>query len=337
MTNPTEYTILIVDDVVANLRLLVDHLLAEGYQIRVAESGESALKRTKAQRPDLILLDVHMPGMDGFETCRRLKADPDLAPVPVIFLTALDDMDDKVAGFDAGGVDYITKPIDTTEVLLRVRTHLELAWLREQLASSNDRLEREVVARTQTLSEEVARRTRSEEEKTVLLGVVGKQNDQLQKLTHQILDGHARQRAALTDTLPQEINRNLAAVDLHLGRLSARIEHKNDRDALDRIADHIDRIRQILNQTTRSLQEAEQAETALQTNPLLALSEREREVLALTVNGYSTEEIASTLHVTPSTVRSYRYRIIRKLGVKDQAGLLRFAIQHELTSITAGD
>jgi two-component system, sensor histidine kinase and response regulator len=126
-------TILIVDDTPANLGVLVETLGDAGYQLMVAEDGEEALAQTAQTQPDLILLDVMMPGVDGFETCRRLKARPSTRDVPVLFMTALNETADKVKAFGAGGVDYITKPIEHEEALARVRTHLALRRLRREL------------------------------------------------------------------------------------------------------------------------------------------------------------------------------------------------------------
>src|SRR5687767_9496037 len=107
---PPQQTILIVDDNPVNLGVVVDHLENHGYEVTVALGGDEALKRAEFVNPDLILLDVMMPGMDGFECCRRLKANPAIAGIPVIFMTALSDVQDKVAAFAAGGVDYVSKP-----------------------------------------------------------------------------------------------------------------------------------------------------------------------------------------------------------------------------------
>src|SRR3954471_14359125 len=126
-------TILIVDDTPANLGVLVETLGAAGYQLMVAEDGEEALAQTAQTQPDLILLDVMMPGIDGFETCRRLKARAETCDVPVLFMTALSETADKVKAFAAGGVDYITKPIEHEEALARIRTHLALRRLQREL------------------------------------------------------------------------------------------------------------------------------------------------------------------------------------------------------------
>jgi len=140
-------SILIVDDVSVNLQLVTAQLEARGYLALVAPSGREGIQRAEFAQPDLILLDVVMPGMDGFETCRRLKQSDVTRDIPVIFMTALTETDDKVEGFRAGGVDYVTKPLNAEEVLARVDTHLTLYALRQQLASQNQQLRQEIAAR----------------------------------------------------------------------------------------------------------------------------------------------------------------------------------------------
>jgi signal transduction histidine kinase len=128
-------TILIVDDTPANLSVLLQCLSDAGHRVLVAEDGEEALELIAQAVPDLVLLDVMMPGIDGFETCRRLRADPVTAELPVIFMTALTDTREKLAGFAAGAVDYITKPVQHEEALARVATHLQIRRLRRELAT----------------------------------------------------------------------------------------------------------------------------------------------------------------------------------------------------------
>ena len=140
-------TILIVDDNPANLSVVVDHLEDQGLQVSVAQGGEEALKRAEFIQPDLILLDVMMPGIDGFETCRRLKANEATEAIPVIFMTALADITDKVAAFAAGGVDYVSKPFQVEELLARVRTHLELRAAQQELVKQNEVLQDEIIGR----------------------------------------------------------------------------------------------------------------------------------------------------------------------------------------------
>jgi signal transduction histidine kinase len=136
--------IMIVDDTPANLRLLSQILSEHGYKVRAVLSGPQALMAAQAAPPDLILLDIRMPDMDGYEACERIKADERTRDIPVLFISALDEMEDKVKAFTAGGVDYITKPFQAEEVLARVQTHLALRDLNRQLQVANAQLERHV-------------------------------------------------------------------------------------------------------------------------------------------------------------------------------------------------
>lgn len=133
--------ILVVDDNPNNLGVLSDLLQEQGYRVRVAQSGRRGLEASRHARPDLILLDITMPDMDGFEVCKALKADPGLAEVPVIFLSAHEGALEKVRAFEAGGADYIQKPFQVQEVLMRVRLQLRLASLQAELQSKNQDLE----------------------------------------------------------------------------------------------------------------------------------------------------------------------------------------------------
>ena len=142
-----DLSILIVDDNPVNLGVVVDHLEEQGFDVSVALGGEEALERADFLEPDLILLDVMMPGIDGFETCRRLKAKPTTSAIPVIFMTALTDVTEKVKAFAAGGVDYVTKPFQVEELLARVNTHLALRAAQKQLRARNAALEAEIAAR----------------------------------------------------------------------------------------------------------------------------------------------------------------------------------------------
>ena len=134
-------TILLVDDTPNNLQVLFSYLETAGYKVLLAEDGESALQIAQSQTPDLILLDVLMPDIDGFETCSRLKAQRSTKEIPVIFLTALSESVNKVQGFKLGGVDYITKPTEQEEVLARIQTHLNLQRMRHTLALQNKELQ----------------------------------------------------------------------------------------------------------------------------------------------------------------------------------------------------
>jgi len=140
MINKPNNTILIVDDIPTNIEVLLDVLIGAGFEVMVALDGESALEQVDYAPPNMILLDVMMPGIDGFETCQHLKENPDTKDIPIIFMTALSETVDKIKGFEAGAVDYITKPFQHEEVLARVNTHLTMQQLQHKLQSQNDAL-----------------------------------------------------------------------------------------------------------------------------------------------------------------------------------------------------
>lgn len=143
--------VLVVDDTPDNIALL-SGLLKERYKVKVATNGEKALAVAKAAPPDLILLDIMMPVMDGYETCRRLKADRELEDIPVIFLTAKEEVEDENKGFELGAVDYITKPISSPILLSRVKTHLTLKQSKDFLKDKNHFLEMEISRRIKEIS-----------------------------------------------------------------------------------------------------------------------------------------------------------------------------------------
>ena len=137
-------SILLVDDEPANLQILLETLKSVGCRLLVAKDGQSALTIARKARPNLILLDIMMPEIDGFEVCRRLKADPVTQDTPVIFLSALVETADKIKGFQAGAVDYVTKPFQPEEVMARVKTHLTIHRLRREVREQKDKLEHEL-------------------------------------------------------------------------------------------------------------------------------------------------------------------------------------------------
>ena len=142
-------TILIVDDTPANLAVVVECLEDHGFRVVIAQDGEEGLRRAELVQPGLILLDVVMPRLDGFETCRRLKSAPGTRDIPVIFMTSLAETEEKVTGFKVGGVDYVTKPLQVDEVLARVSTHLNLHAMQKKLEAQNTQLHQEILERRQ--------------------------------------------------------------------------------------------------------------------------------------------------------------------------------------------
>ncbi|MBS1156238.1 MAG: hybrid sensor histidine kinase/response regulator [Proteobacteria bacterium] len=149
----TAATILVVDDTPANVGILVDYLEGHGFRVLVAQDGEEGLARAGFAHPDLILLDVMMPGIDGFEVCRQLKKNADTREIPVICMTALSDVGHKLIGFESGASDYVTKPFDMAEVLARINNHLALRAMQAQLEEQNFQLRREMAERLQSENE----------------------------------------------------------------------------------------------------------------------------------------------------------------------------------------
>lgn len=150
---PESATIMVVDDVPLNLKLLQEMLQGKGYRVLTFPSGRMALRAAVKTRPDLILLDINMPEMDGFEVCARLKADETLKETPVIFISALNETADKVKAFAVGGVDYVTKPFQIEEVHARTQTHLRLRKLQADLKQSNLHLEARVQEQVREISD----------------------------------------------------------------------------------------------------------------------------------------------------------------------------------------
>lgn len=145
--------IMLVDDTPANLAVLEDMLNAQGYRVRCFPRGRLAIAAAMSDPPDLVLLDINMPEMNGYEVCQAIKADPQLASIPVIFVSAMHETSDQVRAFSCGGVDYVTKPFRVEEVLARVRTHLELRRLQHELEMHNARLDELVRLKTHQLAD----------------------------------------------------------------------------------------------------------------------------------------------------------------------------------------
>lgn len=214
MTDSDSEYILAVDDTPASLRLLTDILTSEGYEVRSAINGELALSAAITEPPQLILLDINMPGMDGFEVCSRMKQYSGLADVPIIFVSALSELTDKIKGFEIGGVDYVTKPFQREELLARVNTHLELYHLRYSLEAM-------VWKRTESLMNSEHRLKKNLLESVTALAT-------MVELRDPYTSGHQRRVAQLADAIAREMELsenmiegvNLAAVVHDIGKIS---------------------------------------------------------------------------------------------------------------------
>lgn len=197
-------TILIVDDNTTNLNVLLDYLHDHAYKVLIAPNGEQALQQITHIRPDIILLDIMMPGIDGFETCRRLKVHKTTKDIPVIFMTALSDTVDKVTGFNVGGVDYITKPFQHEEVLARINTHLTIQQLQQELKQQNETLER-YAALLENANEELQQKNRELDEKNAQLKELNADKDKF----FSIIAHDLRNPLAILCELPQVIIENI--------------------------------------------------------------------------------------------------------------------------------
>lgn len=177
-SSPTRADILIVDDIPDNIRFLSSFLLEQGYTVRKAINGQMALTAIAALPPDLILLDVNMPDIGGYEICRRLKADTVTQPIPIIFLSAGSEAIDKVKAFQLGGVDYITKPFHLEEVLVRIQTQLTIQQLQKELKAQNEQL-RQTLEELKTAQENLVQQEKMATLRKVVAGVAHEINNPL--------------------------------------------------------------------------------------------------------------------------------------------------------------
>ncbi len=327
--------ILIIDDNITNLRVAMDYLEAYSFEILTARSGESGLRRAQEAQPALILLDVQMAGIDGFETCRRLKANPATAAIPVIFMTVQADSQAVVRGLEAGAVDYLPKPIEAAEMLARVRTHLELRALQS-------RLEERVAERTAALEAEIERRRAAQAEKDRLLETVRQQSEQLRSLTQLFLESQQARQQGLAATLDDSVRQEIRLLQESVRAAARAIESAPPDPATASSLPYLSQATQILShlqsqtaEMAANLAQSSAEQQQVLDNPLLKLTEREREVLQLIVEGKSTSQIAEMLVVTRGTISTYRRRLMDKLGVSDLAGLIRFALENGLTGAAA--
>jgi DNA-binding response OmpR family regulator/DNA-binding CsgD family transcriptional regulator len=287
-------TLLVVDDLPANLAMLIDAASAAGFRVLLAESGERALRLAAKAKPDLILLDVNMPGLDGLETCRRLKGDTSTREIPVIFVTALDDVLDKVAGLEAGGVDYVTKPLQPAEVLARVRVHLELRRLQAELQAE--------VARRQ----EAERSLRHSLDRAVVVATLDGGILFATVRASQLLVSHFGAQAAtlLPEPLLAQVRAPAAAPTEDLGPAGARLRVRRFAEVGEAEC------------VTLLLEEHFDAGGILQRQ--FGLTPREAEVLFWIAQGKSNPEIALILANTTGTVKKQVQSILEKLGVENR-------------------
>ncbi len=223
-TSQSTPLILIVDDTPTNLSVLASTLVNSGFDIAVEADGESAIAQVKSNPPDLILLDVQMPGIDGFETCQRLKANSLTKDIPIIFMTALSDTTDKVKGLSMGAVDYITKPFQQEEVLARVRLHMNLHFLAKTLEQQNIYLKNEIEQRLEaeaqlqkTLEQlQSAQQQMIAQEKLASLGTLTAGIAHELRNPLNFVKNYAEGSVELTDELLEEIDNQFSHLDANI-------------------------------------------------------------------------------------------------------------------------
>jgi DNA-binding NarL/FixJ family response regulator len=301
MTRPLpDTTILIVDDVPANLAMLHDALDQAGYTVRVATSGERALESAQLAPPDLILLDACMPGLDGFETCLRLKRELGTRHIPVVFMTGLTETDHVVRGFQCGGVDYVTKPIRPQEVLARIAAHLANARLMAESQQAADAAGDAIVA------VDAERRVRWA---TPLA----------QRWLKNQLDADGR----LPIALRQWVGKNLEASFL--------LNTPERRLVFSRLGASRGGDARLLIQSQAHVPAPDALMRALR------LTQREAEVLHWVALGKTNVEVGSVLEMSPRTVNKHLEHIFQKLNVETRTAATTVALNKGRAGSTPAD
>ena len=288
---PTAATVLVVDDIPANLSVLLDLLTGAGFVVLVADSGERALLQVSHRRPDLILLDAMMPGLDGFGTCRRLKSDPATRDLPILFMTALTDTAARLAGFAAGAVDYISKPFEPEEVLARLRVQLEMQRLRRSLEAEVSLRQSAEAQLERSLSQAVL----VVEPDGRLVFCARRARELLNRYLHDF-DPDAPLPASLLAGQPVSC---LPGPVCLRARRFAEAHHDGDEEAL-----------------TVLLLREEAPDPSLMLVNALGLTEREAEVLYWVAQGKTSPEIAIILGSALKTLKKHLLRVYEKLGVQ---------------------
>jgi CheY-like chemotaxis protein/DNA-binding CsgD family transcriptional regulator len=304
-------TLLIVDDLPANVDVVLGFLSGAGYRVLVSDSGKRALEQLALTLPDIILLDLMMPEMDGIETCKRIKANPDWNHIPIIMMTAADELSKKLAAFRAGAVDFVTKPVQPEEVQARVQTHLQIRELQAKLEQKNRELAEEIELR---LDAEKQLETSLEQ----ALLVVNRQG--------QILFATGQARILLntffsktTDSyLPEDLCQWLNGPDNQKPQL---ISHrKRGEIEIDHFALSKSGNLSLLRIAHRNGDNGPKALLAL------GVTAREAEVLYWMAEGKTNPEIAIIIDASLNTVKKHAINLFAKLGVETRTAAARLAL-----------
>jgi CheY-like chemotaxis protein/DNA-binding CsgD family transcriptional regulator len=311
-------TVMVVDDVPANVDVVLGFLYEAGYRVLVADSGFRGIEQLELEAPDLILLDLMMPGMDGIEACRQIKTRDAWKHIPIIMMTAADELSKKLAAFEAGAVDFLTKPIQPEEVLARVQTHLQIRELQAQLEQMN----RSLVQKNQELAEEIELRLDAEKQLETSLDqallISNRQGDVLFA---------TRQAQILLDTffsvapkhhLPEELQTWLAGPD---NQKPLSVTHrKRGEIEIDHFA--------LSTSGNLSLMRMEHRNGGKGPKALLALglTAREAEVLYWISEGKTNPEIAIILDSSMNTGKKHANNLFAKIGVETRTAAARAAL-----------
>jgi DNA-binding NarL/FixJ family response regulator len=304
-------TVLVVDDCPTNVDVVLSHLTGAGFRVLYAGSGSRALKQLEQNLPDIILLDLKMPGMDGIETCRAIKERAEWKDVPVIFITGADELSQKLAAFAAGAVDFVTKPILPEEVEARVRTHLRIRELQTELEKKN-----------QALSDEIELRLDAEKQLEAKLdqafliadhgGGILFSTRQANILLHAFFPGNP------VASLPEVVFRWLTSADRQKPLVIC-ASAKGDLQ-IDHLASSDSRMLALLRLEQRN---SFWGPKALRT---LGLTPREAEVLYWITEGKTNPEISTILDTTLHTIKKHNNRLFAKLGVETRMAAARLAM-----------
>jgi DNA-binding NarL/FixJ family response regulator len=312
-------TVMVVDDVPANVDVVLGFLHESGYRVLVADSGVRGIEQLELELPDLILLDLMMPGMDGIETCLQIKARDAWKHIPIVMMTAADELSKKLAAFEAGAVDFLTKPIQPEEVLARVQTHLHIRELQAQLETVNRSLQH----KNQELAEEIELRLDAEKQLEASL----EQALLISNRQGEVLFA-TRQAQLLLDTffsstpkhrLPLELQTWLAGPD-NLKPLH--VTHKKRGEIeIDNFALSTSGNLSLMRMDHRNGDKGPKALLAL------GLTAREAEVLYWITEGKTNPEIAIILDSSTNTVKKHANNLFAKLGVETRTAAARTALQ----------
>ena len=311
-------TVMAVDDIPANVDVLLGLLHESGYRVLVADSGCRGIEQLKRELPDLILLDLMMPGMDGIETCRRIKARDAWRHIPILMMTAADELSSKLAAFEAGAVDFLTKPIQPAEVLARLKIHLQIRELQSELESAN----RSLKQKNELLAEEIDLRLDAEKQLESSLEQAVLISNREGKILFATLQAQLLLSTFFPSTaihqLPPEVQTWLTAQN---NQTPLRvIDKKRGEIEIDQFP--------IATSGSLSMMRIEHRNGDRGPGALLALglTAREAEVLYWIAEGKTNPEIAIILESSVNTVKKHANNIFAKLGVEARTGAARAAL-----------